>query len=846
MSRSLSRFRLPAVLLFTAVAATLVGVSAIAEGNGSGSDGQPPSVSELVAGLEARDGLLKTYPDPKQGKVWLELPKPDDDGLVAEVLYIEGLLSGLGSNPVGLDRGQLGPSRLLQVRRLGDRVLFEEPNPKFRASSESADERRATTHSFATSVLWGSRVSALDPDGRALVDLTPFLIRDAHGVVRTLAMTEQGAFALDPERSAVDFANCLAFPDNLEFEAILTYGNTSPEPAGDHVASTSPNPDAVTLIQHHSFIRLPEPGYTPRPHDPRISANAIEFSDYSAPLDRPIQHRWVTRHRLDKVNPGPGPSPAVEPIVYYVDRGAPEPVRSALVEGAAWWAEAFEAAGFENAYRVELLPEGAHPLDVRYNVIQWVHRSTRGWSYGGGVVDPRTGELIKGHVSLGSLRVRQDRLIFEGLVGTTKTGTGDADDPVQIALARIRQLSAHEVGHTLGLAHNFAASGWGDRASVMDYPAPRVRVGADGELDLSDAYGVGVGAWDVHTIRWTYSEFAPGADEAQELEAIVRHGLDSGYLFIADQHSRPPEAADPRGNLWDNGEDAVAELEEVLRVRALALERFGEDRIHEGEPVALLQEVLAPIYFYHRYQLEAAVKTLGGLEFHYALRGDGQWATRMVDAERQARALDVILGILDPQALDLPEAVLSLLGPRPFGYGPNRELFDSATEPAFDALGAAATAVDHVLDGLLQPQRLARVADFHRRRPELPSVGSILDALVERAGRNVTSAGTNPRWVDIAGVTEQRVMARLIGLATNPDVDAGLRAEAESALGQVQDQLGPRRDTRSAWMRSELDRFFARPWEPTPSPRAAAPPPPGSPIGSVEMAGCSMAHGHGR
>ncbi len=452
-----------------------------------------PTPAQKTAGLAARDGLLRFHPDPAGGVLWLRLPPPGERGVCTSLLYTESIRTGVGSNDIGLDRGQLGEPRVVEFRRVGRRVLVEEVNLRFRAISPDARERSAVRESFATSVLWAGEIAAIDPDGSLLVDLTSFLVRDAHGVASRLEEAKQGTYQLDAERSAVDFAECRAFPDNLEFDALLTFSGHA---KGDWIRSVAPHPDAVTLVQHHSLVRLPDDGFSPRAHHPRSGFFSISYQDYAAPLSSSLTKRLVVRHRLEKIDPTAERSRVKKPIVYYVDPGAPEPVRSALVEGASWWASAFEKAGFVDAFRVELLPPGADPLDVRYNVIQWVHRSTRGWSYGGSIYDPRTGEVLKGHVTLGSLRVRQDRLLFEGLAGTARTGSGAADDPVQLSLARIRQLAAHEVGHALGLAHNFVASTYGDRASVMDYPAPLVAVGGDGGLDFRNAYGVGLGAWD--------------------------------------------------------------------------------------------------------------------------------------------------------------------------------------------------------------------------------------------------------------------------------------------------------------------------------------------------------------
>ncbi len=795
-------------------------------------------IAKKMAEAEKRSGLFDIYLDRKAGKVWLELPAvpatgeaiegeettPAHEGVVGEFLYVEGLLTGLGSNPVGLDRGQLGDTRVVVFRRLGNRLLIEEPNLSYRALSDDARERRATHQSFASSVLWAGPIEEVTPDGRSLVDLTSFLVRDAHGVVRQLEQTGQGKYRLDAERSAIDFSSCLAFPDNLEFEALLTYAGDTPGPL---VAQTAPIGEAFGLVQHHSLIRLPDDGYTPREFDPRAGSFAIRFQDYAAPLAETIEKRWIVRHRLSKTGPD-------AEIVYHVDPGAPEPVRSALIEGASWWSEAFAAAGFPGAYRVEVLPDDAHPLDVRYNVIQWVHRSTRGWSYGGGVIDPRTGEMIKGHVSLGSLRVRQDRLIFEGLLGTEKTGSGAADDPIELALARIRQLSAHEVGHTLGFAHNFAASTYG-RASVMDYPAPWVSVGDDGALDVSAAYALGVGSWDAYATRYAYAEFDGPESEAAGLDAIVRESIDNGLAFITDRDARPPGAAQPVGSLWDNGEDAAEELASVLDVRRVALASFGEHNITEGTPLALLEEVLAPVYFYHRYQLEAATKMIGGLAYGYPVRGDGQPGVEPLAGDDQRRALRVVLSALAPAALDLPESVLSLLAPRPFGHGSNRELFEHRTSPAFDGLGAAATAADLVVQGLLQHERAARLVDQNRRDHSLPGFDEVLDALLSASFP--ADSDESARRAEIRREVQNVVVDGLIALAGNSAAAASVRARAESGLEGLGESLsGASAEAPERALAGRIGRFLNR----TAMDEMAAirPPeiPPGSPIGAFAPA----------
>jgi hypothetical protein len=505
------------------------------------------------------------------------------------------------------------------------------------------------------------------------------------------------------------------------------------------------------------------------------------------------------------------------------------------LDGARWWAEAFEEAGFVDAFKVEILPEGVHPLDVRYNVIQWVHRSTRGWSYGNSVSDPRTGEIIKGHVSLESLRGRQDRLIFEGLLGTAKTGSGAPDDPVQLSLARIRQLSAHELGHTLGFAHNFAGSTFGGRASVMDYPAPLIRAKPDGTLDSGSAYGVGVGSWDKFTVALAYTEFSPGVNEAAELEKMAQDAIKRKLVFLPDRDSRDPGGSHPLGVLWDNGPDPITGLQDALKVRSIALQNFGGRNLKPGTPLSEIEPVLVPVYLYHRYQVDAAVRMVGGLKYTFAVQGDGQVPSTPIDPARQREALGMLLQCLSPQNLDLPNSILALLVPPAFGFDLSQESFPRLSSPAFDSLTAASTVADLVVSGLLNPQRCARIVELHRRDASLPTLEEVFDGLV---GSAFKSHSASPRHREIESAVQWVVASRLMELAANEAASQGVRSRATASLAAI--RALPKPNPNQTFLASQIGRFLDRPYLPAPQPKVPAAAPPGMPIGSGDFWGaCS-------
>jgi len=781
-------------------------------------------IAAKTASMQRIDGYIPLYWDEANGKLLMEISRFGE-----EMLYHTSLPGGVGSNPIGLDRNQIGSQHLVRFDRVGPRVLMVEPNYKYRSITSDAAERRAAEESFATSVLAGFKVEAAS-SASVLVDATDFFLSDMHGVAAQLRATQQGNYSLDRDRSALYLPRTKGFPRNTEVEATLTF-RTSDTP-GNLISGVAPTADAVTVREHHSFVALPEPGYKPRRADPRVGMIPLQFADYASPFTGPLETRWILRHRLEKKDPNAAVSEPVKPIVYYVDNGVPEPIRSALVEGASWWSEAFEAAGFRNAFQVKILPADADPMDARYNVINWVHRATRGWSMGDAVIDPRTGEIVKGNVILGSLRIRQDVLIARGLIpqydelGDEALSQLDpATSPSMMALARIRQLSAHETGHTIGLDHNMAASTYG-RASVMDYPAPNVKI-VDGKLDLSDAYAKGIGAYDKFAIRYAYSQFAPGANEEAELEKIA----EEAPLFVKDPDARPVSAAHPLGSVWDSGSDPVASLRHEIEVRRIALEQFGMRSIGTGTPLSSLEELLLPLYLHHRYQLEAAAKSLGGVDYTYSVKEKGSVSPKPIRAivwpQRQRDALAAILSTLDPRFLAIPQRILDLIPPRAYGYeSGTAELFDKRTAPAFDPMAAVTVAADLAVSALLEPHRCARLVQHHDENAANPPMSEVTGKLIDVAMQSGAVART----------TRSVIVTRLMDLASAADIDPQVRAQATESLRKLSTRLAAasksgeeielahRRATRD-----DIEQFLIRPDAPR---KRIVPPamPPGPPI----------------
>ena len=787
-----------------------------------------PSIAERTEGFQRQDGFFPLYWDDATGTLYLEIPR-----LNQEVLWVSGLSAGLGSNDIGLDRAQLGGQRLVRFERVGTRILMVQPNYTFRATTDNPAERKAVEDAFAKSVLWGFTAIA-ETGGRVLVDLSDFIMRDTHNIAGSL---QPAAYRFDRTRSAVFMPNTKAFPKNTEVDVTATFVTDGgggrgggPGQIGGRIGDVTPSTEAVTVRLHHSFIELPDGNFRARAFDPRSGFGSYEYVDYAAPIGDAMRKQFIRRHRLEKKDPSAAVSEAVKPIVYYVDRGTPEPVRTALVEGARWWNQAFEAAGFRNAFQVEIMPEGADPMDVRYNTITWVHRSTRGWSYGNSITDPRTGEIIKGHVTLGSLRMRQDYMILEGLLSPYVTGTEKPTQITDVVLARLRQLSAHEVGHTIGLGHNYYNSSKG-RISVLDYPHPLITLRPDGTMDLSQAYDDGIGPWDKVSIQYGYSHFAPGTDEAVALRRILDDAWAQDYRYMTNQDLD----ANPNVDQWNNGRDVAAELARMLNVRRAGLEKFGEAAIRPNQPLAMLEDVFVPLYLHHRFAVDSAVTVLGSQDYIYAMRGDGRTPTRWMPAAEQRKALEALMTALQLKELTVSSSVLNRIPPRPPGLPRTRELFPRTTGSVFDPITPAVVATDLVVSGLLSPDRAARLIAQRAIDPQLPSLEDVINRVVATI---FDARPATPYETEINRAMERVVVSRLMALAQSAP-NTQVRAIATLTLRRLQTRHTPAvtiaaEQAHRQLMVDDIKRFLEQGRDLMP-PAATPGAPPGAPIGDYDL-----------
>lgn len=758
-----------------------------------------------------------TYQEHK-GTILLEVKE-----LNKEFLYVHSLTTGIGSNDIGLDRGKLGDGVVVKWIKSGNKLLLLQPNLNYRATGDNELEKASIEQAFAKSVLYGFEIKE-KKNGAFIIDFTPFLMEDTYGVAAVLKNKKEGTYKLDKSRSVLWMENTKSFPNNSEFEAMLTFTGTA---TGRNLRSVVPDSKAITVIQHYSFVKLPDAGYEPRVFHPRSGSFYTSFMDYSSPVYEPIEKRFITRHRLEKKNPDAAVSEAVEPIIYYLDPGTPEPVRSALLDGAGWWNTAFESAGYKNAFQVKMLPDGADPMDLRYNVIQWVHRSTRGWSYGASITDPRTGEIIKGHVSLGSLRIRQDFMIAQGLMKEPfATNDDNHQKMMEMALARIRQLGAHEVGHTLGFAHNFAASS-AYNSSVMDYPHPQYDM-VDGAISFKNAYEVGMGAWDDLIVQYSYGNPTTSQTEADYLKSIIDKASAQKLRFISDRDARAAGGAHAQAHLWDNGSVPATELERMLKIRQVAMNQFSIHNIRTDEPLSVLEDVFVPVYYSHRYQVEATVKWIAGMEYNYATKGDPV-EMRYISKVEQNSALQVLLKTLEARHLAIPQSLLKIFPPRAYGYARSRESFKSEVGVAFDPLHAAAGSVDMTLGFLLHPQRVNRLLQIKALQPENLGLEEVLDQLTGR----VFNGSSNS---DYEKAIQQRVQERLVMQMINAHASSSTNLAAQGVLRNelktIDKKLKKLKTAQSNELRAQIADYFENPKEFQVSTLPSLPD--GSPIGCGE------------